>query len=68
MRTPMKTKILLPLLALAVGTLHADPLLTSWQTVNSGKYARIFTNDGTGALSNWWTSISACTRKWTNGA
>ena len=32
------------LLILAGGLAHADPLLTSWFTANSGKYARIFTN------------------------
>src|SRR5580704_8056127 len=60
----MKTKTIAAALALlgffATGTLRADPLLTKWYTLYSGKYARIYTNDL--AKTN---GITVTT--WTNG-
>ena len=62
----MKPHSLLPrslaALALAVFTLpaQADPILSSWFTAYSGKYARIYTNDAAKAAG---TSVTT----WTNG-
>ncbi len=41
------------------GQLRADPLITSWLTTYSGKYARIYTTDATknsGTASTAWTN------------
>lgn len=60
----MKTKSSLATLLLlnffAIGSLHADPQLTSWFTTDSGRYARIYTTDATKASQTTSTT-------WTNG-
>src|ERR1700753_1654558 len=57
----MKTKLSLLAVALAASALtsHADPLITSWFTTYSGKYARIYTTDAaksSGTASTTWTN------------
>src|SRR6476646_11479751 len=50
------------LLAISVvAQCHADPLITSWFTTYSGKYARIYTNDAAKTAGN-----AAST--WNNGS
>ncbi len=57
--TFMKSITFFALLA-SLGVAHADPLLSSWFTDNSSKYARIYTSD-----ANKLAGVSATT--WTNG-
>ena len=63
MNTPLCPGFLLAIVAAALpmsGNLVADPLLSSWFTDYSGKYARIYTNDANKAAG---TSVTM----WTNG-
>src|SRR4051812_23200536 len=53
--------ILLALLLLSSAALAADPLLDSWFTSNSGRYARVYTN------ATAQTNRSAAT-SWSNGS
>jgi hypothetical protein len=57
--TTFESAVVLILLGLAIQA-HADPLVTSWLTTYSGKYARIYTNDAAKAAGNSVTT-------WSNG-
>src|SRR5262249_27400284 len=64
--TPMKTKSfycrLIAGALLGATTAQADPLITSWFTANSGKYARVYTNTtarSQGVSSTTWSSAMA---------
>lgn len=48
----MKSKVFLLLMCVAAGTASADPLLTSWITDYSTKYARIYLTDAAKARNN----------------
>ena len=47
---------------LCAATAQADPMITSWFTANSGKYARVYTNAANrtaGIAQTTWGSISS---------
>src|ERR1044072_8369594 len=63
-RIALQIKCVLVLMFSGNSVAHADPLITSWFTANSGKYARVYTsaaNRNNGISSNTWSGQTSPT-------